>query len=199
MWERDYGRRMARFSDDDFAQLQQEVDRDTAAPLGGLRRAAGGRQNESISAWLGAGDTLAEKAIAALDTGDEDRALALARRIVALPEVDDGVRAGLMAVSLALYNELVDPAFEDAAATGLLDAPLRLLPELDPTTATELRRVLAAMTDYDLPDALLRRIRSVVPADQARDAPFTGVAEEDLPDAVVGVLRLMLRLRSVED
>ncbi len=187
---------MARFSDDDFAQLQQEVDRDTAAPLGDLRRAAGERQNDSISAWLGAGDTLAEKALAALDTGDEQRALALAGRIVALPEVDDGVRAGLMAVSLGLYNELIDPAFEQGDGGGLLEAPLRLLPELDPRTADELRRVLAAMTDYDLPQSMRRRIDAVVAPQRRRDAPFAGVPEDELPQAVLGVLRLILRLRS---
>ena len=189
---------MARFDDDDFAALQDAMDRDTAAPLGRLRRDSGGRQNDSVTAWLGAGDNLAEKAIAALDTGDDDRALALARRIVALPEVDDGVRTGLMAVSLGLYNEMVDPAFEEAAGAGLLEAPLRLLPDLDGTTARELRRVLAALTDYDLPAAMLRRIQEVVPLERKFDAPFAGVPEDELPGAVVGVLRLVLRLRTAD-
>lgn len=187
---------MARLTEDDFAALQGDLQRDTDRALGGLRRASGAQQNERTEAWLSAGDTLAEKAVAALDTGDDDRAAVLVRRIVGLPEVDDGLRAGLLAVDLVLYNELLDPVVEDAAAPGLLDAPLRLLPQLDAPVAAELRRVLASLTEYGLPDAVIRRIHAVVEPERRLDPPFAAVPEEALPQAVTGVLQLILRLRT---
>lgn len=88
------------------------MDRDTARALGSVRRADGAQRNEEIQVWLSAGDNLGEKAIAALDLGDAERALTLARRIAALPVVDEETQSGLMAVNLLLDNEVVDPTFE---------------------------------------------------------------------------------------
>ena len=187
---------MARLTDDDFARLRSELDQDSGLVLGGVRRANDMLQNGTAQAWLAAGDNLSEKVIAALDTGDEDRAHDLARRIVALPVIDGDVRAGTMAVDLVLSNEVLDPDFEDRETQGLLDLPLRLLPDLDPPVADELRHVLAAFTEYDLPAAMVRRISAVTSLDRRLDPPFAGVPEEALPAAVVGVLRLVLRLRS---
>lgn len=188
---------MARLSDDDFAALDEERERDTANALGHLRRSSSSQRNAETSAWLAAGDNLAEKAIAALDLGEDERAHRLAGRIVALPVVDEGIRSGLMAVSLVLYNEIVDP-FEDGDGRGVLDLPLRLLPALDRPAADALRHALAALADYDLPAGMLRRIRSVVPLEQRMDPAFAGVPEEQLPDAILSTLRLVLRLRSDE-
>ena len=190
---------MARLSDDDFAALQEELDRDSARALGDLRRADGAERNAEIEAWLAAGDNLAEKAIAALDTGDDARAAKLVQRIVALPVVDDEMRPGLMAVDLLLYNEIVDPSFEGGDGRGLLDLPLRLLPTLDEPAADVLRHVLATLTDYDLPAGVRRRIEEVVPLERRLDPPFAGVAADALPGAVTAVLRLILRLRAEDD
>jgi hypothetical protein len=190
---------MARLSDDDFAALQDEIDQDTAQALGDVRRASGAQRNAETQAWLAAGDNLAEKAIAALDTGDKARADRLVQRIVALPVVDEGMRSGLMAVNLLLYNEVVDPSFEGGEERGLLDVPLRLLPTLDRSAADALRHVLASLTDYELPAGVVRRIRSVVPLERRLDPPFADVAEEALPGAITSVLRLILRLRAHEE
>ena len=189
---------MARLSDDDFTALQEELDRDTARALGDVRRAAGAHRNAETQAWLAAGDNLAEKAIAALDLGDEPRAQRLVERIVALPVVDEETRSGLMAVNLLLYNEVVEPTVEGEAPRGLLDEPLRTLPTLDRPAADALRHVLASLTDYELPAGLVRRIRAVVPLEARLDPPFAEVPEEELPAAVLSVLRLVLRLRADE-
>ena len=190
---------MARLTDDDFSALQDEMDRDTARALGDVRRASGSRQNADTQAWLAAGDNLAEKAIAALDLGDDARARRLVGRVVTLPLVDEGIRSGLMAVNLLLYNELIDPSFEGGDGRGLLDVPLRILPTLDRPAADALRHVLASLTDYELPASVLRRISSVVALERRLDPPFAGVPEEELPDAVIAVLRLVLRLRAEDD
>jgi hypothetical protein len=189
---------MARYSEDDFDALQAELDRDTAKALGDLRRADGAQRNAETQAWLAAGDNLAEKAIAALDVGDEPRALRLVERIVSLPSVEE-TRSGLMAVNLLLYNEVVDPTFAGEDARGLLDVPLRVLPTLDRSAADALRHVLASLSDYELPAGTLRRIQTVVPLERRLDPPFAGVEEADLPAAVAAVLRLILRLRADED
>jgi hypothetical protein len=192
-----YGRTMAQLSNDDIEAVQRAMDEDAARALGRVRRKDGAQRNEELRVWLRAGSTLAEKAIAALDLGDDERAVQLARRIVALPVVDEETRSGLMAVNLLLYNEVVDPSFSAADdARGLLDLPLRLLPTLDPWAADALRHVLASFTDYDLPAAIVRRISAVVPLERKLEPPFLGVPEEALPDAVLSVLRLALRLRS---
>jgi hypothetical protein len=190
---------MARLSDDDFTALQAELDQDAARALGDVRRASGAQRNAETEAWLAAGDNLAEKAIAALDTGDDERAARLVQRIVALPEIDEDVRAGLMAVHLLLYSEIVDPSFEGGDVRGLLDLPLRLLPTLDEPAADALRHVLATITDYDVPAGVRRRIEEVVPLERRLDPPFAGVPEEALPAAVTSALRLVLRLRAEED
>ena len=190
-----YGRSMARLSDDDFARLRTEQDEDAARALGDVRRASGAQRNADIGVWLSAGDNLAEKAIAALDTGDDAAARRLVQRIIDLPVVDEETPAGLMAVHLLIYNEVVDPSFEDADGQGLLDLPLRLLPTLDRPAGDALRHVLAAMTDYELPAGMLRRIQSVVPLERRLEPPFAGVPEAELPDAVVSALRLILLLR----
>ncbi|RIX27861.1 hypothetical protein [Amnibacterium setariae] len=190
---------MARFSDDDFAELRKEREQDASRPLGAARRTDGEQRNADLETWLAAGDNLAEKAIEALDTGDAERALQLARRIAALPVLDGETRTGPTAVDLLLYNEVVAPSFDEGEARGLLDLPLRLLPDLDAAAADELRHVLASMTDFDLPAGVLRRITEVVPPERRLDPPFDGVGEEDLPAAIVSVLRLVLRLRSDED
>lgn len=187
---------MARLSDDDFTALRAQQDEDNARALGDLRRASGARRTAEIEAWLAAGDNLAEKALAALDTGDEGGARRLVQRIIDLPVVDDETPAGLMAVHLLLYNELVDPSFETGEGQGLLEVPLRLLPTLERPAADALRHALAAMTDYELPAGMLRRIRSVVPPERRLDPPFSGVPTAELPDAIVSVLRLILLLRS---
>ncbi|WP_375388352.1 hypothetical protein [uncultured Amnibacterium sp.] len=190
---------MARLTDDDFSELQQRLDRDTARALGTVRQASGAQRNAETETWLAAGDNLAEKAIAALDLGDEARARRLAERIVALPVVDEETRSGLMAVDVLLYGEVIDPSFEGGDARGLLDLPLRILPTLDPPAADALRHTLAAIGDFDVPAAVLRRIREVVPLERRLDGPLAGVAEEALPDAVLSVLRLVLRLRADEE
>ena len=190
---------MARLSDDDFTALRKERDENESRALGDLRRASGAQRNSEIEVWLAAGDNLAEKAIAALDTGDDAGARRLVERIVALPVVDTDTRAGLMAVHLLLYNEIVDPSFAGADGGGLLERPLRLLPTLDRPAAEAMRHVLAAMTDYELPAGVLQRIRSVVPLERRLDPPFAGVPEAALPDAIVSVLRLVLLLRTDED
>lgn len=189
---------MARFTEDDFAALRAEVDRDAERALGSVRRAAGAQQNEAIESWLRAGDNLAEKAIAALDGGDETRAAGLVARIIGLPAIEEGIPTGLMAVNLVLFNELLDPAFDDEGRTGLLDAPLRLLPGLEPRVADALRHALAAMTDYELPAAVVRRIRAVVPLHARLDPPFAGVPEDELVATVTGALRVVLQLRSAD-
>lgn len=187
---------MARLTDDDFEEFRAEADRLAAAPLGQVRIASGELRNEATDAWLEAGDRLAERAVAALDLGEHERAAVLVRRIIALPLVDDGTtRSGLMAVGVLLVGEIVDP-MEDDVDAGLLDLPLRLLPTLEPPVAVELRRALGALLDYDLPTALVRRIREALADTERREQPFTGVPEEELPTAVTGVLRLVLRLRS---
>jgi hypothetical protein len=183
---------MAGFLDDDRVTTEAGA----ASPLDRLRRAQGAQRNETTSAWLGAGENLAEKALAALDTGEDADAERLVRRILALPVDDEGTRTGLMAVSLLLYGEVLDPGFEVEAAPGLLDLPLRLLPTLDAAAANELRHVLAALTEYDLPAAMVRRIRDVVPLERRLEPPFAGVPEQSLADAITGVLRLVLRLRT---
>jgi hypothetical protein len=189
---------MARLSDDDFTALRKERDDDASRALGDVRRASGAQRNSEIEAWLAAGDNLAEKAIAALDTGDDAGARRLVGRIVALPVVDTDTHAGLMAVHLLLYNEVVDPSFEGGEGHGLLERPLRLLPTLDRAAADALRHVLAAMTDYDLPAGMLNRIRSVVPLERRLEPPFADVPVPALSDAIVSVLRLILLLRSDE-
>lgn len=173
------------------------MDRDTARALGSVRRADGAQRNEEIQVWLSAGGNLGEKAIAALDLGDAERAMTLARRIAALPVVDEETRSGLMAVNLLLYNEVVDPTFEEGDdVRGLLEVPMRLLPTLDGPAADALRHVLAAFTDSELPEALVRRIEAIVPLERRLDAPFDGVPVEALPEAILSVLRLVLRLRA---
>lgn len=189
---------MARLSDDDFTALRRERDEDESRVLGEVRRASGAQHNSEIEVWLAAGDNLAEKAIAALDTGNEAGARRLVERIVALPVVDTDTRAGLMAVHLLLYNEVVDPSFEGGEGQGLLEWPLRLLPTIDPAAADALRHVLAAMTDYELPAGMLQRIRSVVPLERRLEPPFVDVPDAALPDAIVSALRLILLLRSDE-
>ncbi|MFD1722871.1 hypothetical protein [Amnibacterium endophyticum] len=186
---------MARLTDDDFDALRAQQDRARARPLGALRSADGEQRGEALDAWITAGDTLAEKAIAALDAGDDERAAALVRRIVDLPVVDGSTRTGLMAVDLVLVGEVLEP-LEEGDAAGLLERPLRLLPDLPQPVADELRHVLAALTDYDLPAAVRRRIAAVVPLEDRLQPPFSGVPEDELPAAVTGVLRLVLRLRS---
>ena len=56
--------------------------------------------------------------------------------------------------------------------------------------------VLAAVTDYELPAGVLRRIREVVSLERRLDPPFVGVPDEALPSAMISVLRLVLRLRA---
>lgn len=189
---------MAETPEDTLRALEEESARRSKNALGEVRRASRAQRDADTGAWLSAGDSLAEKVIAALDTGDDERAERLVRRIVALPVVDETVRAGPMAVSVLLYNEIIDPSFEGGDARGLLDLPLRLLPDLDDAAADALRHTLAAITDYELPEAMLRRIRSVVPLERKSDPPFAGVPEQELPAAVLAVLRLVLRLRSEE-
>lgn len=186
-------------ADDYLEAIQRELDRDTARALGPVRRSAGEQRNAETEAWLSAGDNLAEKAIAALDTGDEERAAKLVRRIIALPVVDESTPSGLMAVNVVLYREVIDPPFEDCDARGLLDLPLRLLPTLDGWAADALRHALASFADYELPAAMVRRIRAVVSPERRFDEPFQGVSEEDLPAAVTSVLRLVLQLRTEQD
>lgn len=190
---------MAAPSDDTLSALQEELARRSDNALGGVRRASGAQRNAEMEAWLSAGDNLAEKAIAALDAGDDDRAERLARRIVALPVVDESTRSGLMAVSVLMYSEVIDPSFEGGDARGMLDLPLRLLPTLDEYAADALRHALASITDYELPAAMVRRIRSVVPPERKLDEPFAGISEDELPAAVLSTLRLVLRLRSDEE
>lgn len=185
---------MARLDDDDFQRLRDELGAAAETPLGFVRGREDERRDRSTDAWLAAGDTLAEKAIAALDLGDEGRAGALVARLVALPPIDDGVPAGPMAVSLLLIGELVDP-LEEGATAGLLEAPLRLLPDLDPLVAAELRTALASLLGRGLPTAVERRIREAA-GDGGAAQPFAGVPDDALPAAVTGVLRLVLRLRS---
>ncbi len=189
---------MAQPSDDDHDALLGELEQGASRGLGDVRRFEGEQRNAEIEAWLIAGDNLAEKAIAALDTGDDERAERLVRRIVALPVVDGSIRSGLMAVSVLLTNEVIDPSFDDGEGRGLLDLPLRLLPTLDPFGADALRHALAVMGDYQLPAAVLRRITAVVDPENRFEAPFAGVAEEDLPAAVTAALRVALLLRSDE-
>lgn len=187
---------MARLTDDDFAAFREESARSAAAPLGPARLRSGELRNDVTDAWLEAGDRLAEKAIAALDLGEDERAAALVRRIVALPLVDeDSTRSGLMAVGVLLVGEIVDP-LEDDPEVGLLDLPLRLLPTLDAEVGTELRRALGALLDYDLPAALARRIRDVTDDAERLQQPFAGVPDAALPAVVTGVLRVVLRLRT---
>jgi hypothetical protein len=189
---------MAQYSEDDFAALRTDVGRDLARPLGDVRRPGDDYRMAEIQTWLTAGDNLAEKALGALDSGDEARALRLVQRIIALPLVDEATRSGLMAVNLLLYNEVVDPTFEGGDARGLLDVPLRLLPTLPRPAADALLHVLASITDYELPASVLRRIQAVVPLERRFDPPFVGVAEEALPDAILQTLRLVLLLRADE-
>jgi len=189
---------MARLSDDDFAALRKERDRDAGRVLGEARDADSAQRNAELGTWLTAGDNLAEKAIEALDLGDRERAVHLADRIAALPVLDGDTRTGPTAVDLLLYNEVIDPAFDGGEARGLLDLPLRLLPDLPPTAADELRHVLASMTEFDLPAGTLRRITAVVAPERRLDPPFADVPDEALPEAILDVLRLVLRLRSAE-
>jgi hypothetical protein len=172
---------MARLSDDDFARLRTEQDENAARALGDLRQASGAQRNADIGVWL-----------------SEANARRLVQRIIDLPVVDEETPAGLMAVHLLLYNEVVDPSFEGAEGQGLLDLPLRLLPTLDRPAGDALRHVLAAMTDYELPAGMLRRIQSVVPLERRLEPPFAGVPAAELPDAVISALRLILLLRGDE-
>ncbi|GAA2753505.1 hypothetical protein [Amnibacterium kyonggiense] len=183
-------------SEDAFARIEHERDRSSSRPLGDLRRAEGERRLEGFEVWLTAGETLAEKAIAAIDTGDEERAERLARRIIALPVIDESTPSGLMAVSVLLMNEIVDPSFEGGEGRGFLDLPLRLLPTLDEPAADALRYALAAITAYELPAAVRDRIRAVTLPERRFDPPFAGVSDEQLPAAVIAALRLVLRLRA---
>jgi hypothetical protein len=187
---------VAQSPEDALARIEAERSSSRSRPLGDLRRADGARRIEGLEAWLTAGETLAEKAVAAIDTGDDERAERLARRIIALPTIDETTPSGLMAVSILLMNEIVDPSFDAGEGRGLLDLPLRLLPTLDEPAADALRYALAAISDYELPAAVRDRISAVVPPDRRFEPPFAGVSEEQLPAAVIAALRLVLRLRS---
>ncbi len=187
-----YGRAMARLTEDDFAALRARSDRDSARTLGGFRRADGAQRNEATLAWLAAGDTLAEKAIAALDAGDEQRASRLVRRIIDLPVVDDDLRSGLTAVGLLLDAEVLAPGSEAGIEPDVWDGRRRLLPGLEPSVAAELRRALATATWSGAPSATARGSAAAA----SPERPFSGVQASALPAAVAGVLRLVLRLRA---
>lgn len=189
---------MPQSPDDELDRIEQEADRLSRGPLGAARRSDGSLRNAETDAWLAAGDNLAEKAIAALDTGDDERVVRLVRRIVALPVVDGSIRSGLMAVSILVINEVIDPTFEGGDDRGFLDLPLRLLPTLDRYAAESLRHALAVIADYDVPAAVLRRVREVVPLERRLDPPFADVPEEELEAAVTATLRLVLALRGAD-
>ncbi len=200
--------------DKKIVALIREVQREQARPLAPIRRAEGRAFNEEYDRWVEAGGRLAEKAISALENGDERAARSLVERLTRLPAVDDDSPTGPFSVSLLLYRtvgwpfeDLEDDQYEDhldneyysnADDKGHVDwlqAPLAILESLPEPAAMELRRALACMVENPMSGEDYLRITAVVDPDRRLDPEFEGVADTDLVETVLVLVDVVRRLR----
>ncbi|HEV7624406.1 MAG TPA: hypothetical protein VGO26_09730 [Amnibacterium sp.] len=188
---------------DGSADAERAIDefeaRLAASAFGDATRASFRLESAQEDALFSAATNLLEKAMKRLAAGNEDGAIALARRALALDHgADDQTPPGPVAASTLLIAELVERA--DAAATSgdeeWLAPLLALHRDADGPLAVEVARALDALAEFGPGAAEVRRIRAVVSAGLRLEEPLGDVADPDERVRVVlGLLRLVLALR----
>ena len=148
----------------------------TAAAVEALRRQSNLALAEVSHGQQDAANTLLEKAAAALDDGDRDRATALVQRAKALGHDDhEGVEVCSMAAHMALFT-LVSDVAEDGEPCVWLEAAEEVLPTLPSTARTELldSLVIAGSESIELEPAEARLLRRLVSGAERGTSVFEG-------------------------
>ena len=148
----------------------------TAAAIEALRRQSNLALAEVSHGQQGAANTLLEKAAAALDAGDVDRARTLVMRTKALGRDEhEGVEVCSMAAHMALFT-LVSDVAEDGEPLLWLEAAEAVLPRLSRTARAELvdSLLITGSESIELEPAEARVLRRLVQNAERLTSVFDG-------------------------
>jgi hypothetical protein len=146
-----------------------------------------------------AANTLLEKAAAALDDGDRDRATALVQRAKALGHDEhEGVEVCSMAAHMALFT-LVSDVAEDGEPLLWLETAEAVLPTLTGTARAELldSLVITGSETIELEPAEVRLLRRLVGGAEPLTSVFDGRVLE--VEEVLGVLAAIAAYENAVD
>lgn len=166
-------------------------------PFGDTESVSGRALHQFSQAQQAAAENLLRKALRALVSGDDDRALKYVTRAVALPFDDhEQVRPAAWQAHMMLFDGVVDELEESAEGDqSWLDGALQVLHEVPAPGRVEMRHVLQdCADDYDLEPAELHRIRAALKAVPAEPklADQPDLSDEVLQERVMEVLRVYL-------
>ncbi len=175
--------------DDIYAGFQRYVKEQSNRGLGDIPLRATAALSPFSLAQMDAATNLLEKALRALDNGDEDRARRFVERAVALPyDEHERMHPAAMMAQQQLFSAVTDAL--DNGGEEWLDAATDTFASAPEQAKFTLRDVLKeVLQDYELPDGEERRLRRITKdVPERAELPDLELAPEQLVPAVLEVL-----------